>query len=101
LPSAKSSFTYEGATIATLSPNSGPIAGGTQVTITGAGFATGSGGTSFAFGKTSGTNVNCSSSTTCTVSAPPAKKVQVVDVRATVAGVTGKKTPATDRYAYH
>ncbi len=100
LPSTKAVFTYERATISTLSPDSGPIAGGTRVTITGAGFATGSGGTGFVFGKTPGTDVSCSSSTMCTVLTPPAKKAEVVDVRATVAAVKGKKAPATDQYTY-
>jgi hypothetical protein len=56
--------------ITSLSPKEGPAAGGTSVTVKGAGFALGKTATAFKFGTTKPTSVNCTSSTECTVVAP-------------------------------
>jgi alpha-tubulin suppressor-like RCC1 family protein len=56
-------------TVTALSANSGGVGGGTEVTVTGSGFVPGA--TSFAFGKSVGRNVVCTSSTTCTLLTPP------------------------------
>jgi hypothetical protein len=48
-----------------VSPGTGPAAGGTSVTITGAGFAPG-GATAFAFGRNAASSVSCTSQTQCT-----------------------------------
>lgn len=64
-------FTYGTAaapTVTGVSPSSGPIGGGTTVTITGTGFVSGS--TTVTFGGTAGTNVTVASSTSLTVTAP-------------------------------
>jgi alpha-tubulin suppressor-like RCC1 family protein len=86
-------------TVTGLSPNTGSTAGGTSVTVTGAGFALGTTATKFKFGKTKATSVNCTSSTECSVVAP-AHAAGTVDVRATVNKVTSAKTPA-DQFTYN
>jgi hypothetical protein len=82
-----------------LSVTSGSTAGGTSVTVTGAGFAVGSSATSFKFGTAKAIAVNCSSSTSCTVTSP-AHTAGTVDVKATVSKLSSPKAVA-DRYTYH
>jgi hypothetical protein len=81
-----------------VSPASGPRAGGTTVTITGSGFATGSGATVFHFGTVAAKEVSCASQTQCTA-VTPAHSVATVDVTAVVAGVHSAKTTA-DHYQF-
>jgi hypothetical protein len=71
------------------------------VTVTGAGFAPGSGSTAFTFRKGAATGVECASTTQCTMTAPAALNAGRVDVQARVVGVNGKskKSPA-DSYTY-
>jgi hypothetical protein len=98
--SSAARFTYGNPSVTGISPNNGPTAGGTEVTITGSGFEPGTSATTFVFGKAAATSVECSSSTTCTAVSPPAVKGKagVVQVRATV---NGKKSPAkTDDFTY-
>ena len=85
-------------TVTGVTPDAGPVAGGTVVTVTGSGFIAGSGLTMMKFGSASGTNVNCSSSTECTVKAPK-HAAGTLDVTATVNKVMSPKT-AADRYEY-
>jgi hypothetical protein len=94
----KGQFKYSAPTVTGVSPSSGSANGGNQVTVTGTGFAPGT-GTVMLFGKVSATNVSCSSTTTCTVTAPAAIKVATVDVIAVV-GKKSKKGTA-DHYTYH
>jgi hypothetical protein len=62
-------FTYiAGPTLTSLSPSSGPGAGGTTVTIVGAGFIPRQ--TSVQFGTVPATGVSCSSTTQCTAVSP-------------------------------
>jgi hypothetical protein len=82
-----------------LSATSGSTAGRTSVTVSGAGFALGSSATSFKFGNAKATAVDCSSSTSCTVTSP-AHAAGTVDVRASVNKLTSAKA-AADRYTYH
>jgi hypothetical protein len=84
-------------TVTSISPKGGTVAGGTSVTVTGTGFALGS-GTVIKFGTTNGTSVNCTTSTSCTVTAP-AHAAEAVDVKATVSGVSSSKTTG-DVYTY-
>ena len=91
-------FKYGNPTVTSVSPSSGSTAGGGTVTVTGSGFALGS-GTTFKFGKVPESGASCSSTTTCTVKAPAASKAGAVDVRATVVK-TSKKNPPGDRYTY-
>jgi alpha-tubulin suppressor-like RCC1 family protein len=85
-------------TVTGLSPNTGSTAGGTSVTITGAGFALGKTATVFKFGTTKGTSVNCTSTTECTV-VSPAHAVGKVDVKATVNKLSSAKV-AADQFTY-
>ncbi len=91
-------FTFEAPTVASVSPGTGPEAGGSIVTVTGSGFALGS-ATTFDFHKTPGTSVNCTSTSTCTVKAPPATKAGAVDVIAQV-GKSKSKRNLDDRFTY-
>jgi hypothetical protein len=70
-PAAKS-FAYQPTGTITIGPDSGPIQGGTLVTLHGQGFATGASVIDFntAGSVTHGTSGYCSSSTTCTVYTP-------------------------------
>jgi hypothetical protein len=98
-PADRFTFTLAAPTIFSVSPAGGPVAGGTLVTVTGTGFATGPGETSFKFGKVAGTSVECTSTTQCTVFAPAHKKGRV-DVYAFVGGLSSKKARPADEYAF-
>lgn len=78
-------FTYF-PTVTGVSPNTGLVAGGTPVSISGAGFSITPGVTAFEFGPNPATGVSCLSSTTCTATTPPG--IGGVDVIATVNGVS-------------
>lgn len=67
-------YAFREPTVATVSPGTGPTAGGTPVTITGTGFSVGSSGTEVLFGKAPATSVECTSDTTCTAVSPAAAK---------------------------
>jgi outer membrane protein assembly factor BamB len=94
--SSKDRFKFAPA-ITGLSPVGGPKAGGTVVTVSGAGFALGS-ATVFKFGTAKATATNCTTSTSCTVTAP-AHAVGTVDVKATVNKVGSAKGTA-DEFTY-
>ena len=82
-------FTYLGApTVTSLSPNNGPTAGGTSVTITGTNFAAGA---TVTFGATAATNVVVVSGTQITATTP-AGSVGAVTVTVTVNGQSGSLT---------
>ncbi len=85
-------------TITALSPNEGPKAGGTLVTVTGSGFALGAGETLFKFGAATASGV-CTSSTTCTLTTP-AHAVGLIDVLVRVNSVTSTKAPPGDQFKY-
>ena len=69
---SKDVYEYGKPFITSLSPNEGPASGGTEVTVKGAGFELGH-GTEFVFGKVKATSVECASTTSCVVIAPPAE----------------------------
>jgi hypothetical protein len=94
----KDHFKYGKPTVTGVSPSSGPLAGGTPVTITGTGFALGA-GTSFSFKKTPATSVNCTSTTSCTATAPAAVKSGSVDVIAAIGKAKSKKS-LSDQFTY-
>jgi hypothetical protein len=94
----RATYQVKGLAVSGLSPASGPLAGGTRVTVTGAGFAPGT-GTSFLFKSTPGTGAECTSTTECTVTAPAGVKAVAVDVRALVGTAKSKKSGA-DRFTY-
>jgi IPT/TIG domain/WD40-like Beta Propeller Repeat len=87
-------------TVTALSPNGGARVGGTDVTISGAGFALGASATIFKFGSKPALSVNCVSSTTCTVIAP-AHTAGIVDVKATANAVTSARNAPADQFAYN
>jgi alpha-tubulin suppressor-like RCC1 family protein len=99
-PSTHDLFKYEAPVIAGVSPASGSVAGGTSVTVTGNGFAIGADTTVFAFGKAPATGVECSSTTSCTLLTPAAKKPGVLDIIAAVGKSKSKKNPPVDQYTY-
>jgi IPT/TIG domain len=87
----KDVFKYAKPEITSVSPASGPLAGGTVVTVEGVGFATGA-GTTILFGKAPGTGVSCESSTVCTVTSPKGVKAAAVDLIAEVGKDKSKKS---------
>ncbi len=94
---SKDHFKYTPA-VEGVSPSGGPALGGTSVTVTGTGFAPGSGTTTFRFGKKKATGVVCASSSSCTMTAPPG--IGTVDVTAQVGkGKSSVNAPA-DQYTY-
>ena len=82
------SFTYL-PVLSTINPTAGPPAGGTSLTITGTGFSTTAGATTFAFGTNAATGVSCSSTTTCTAVTPPGPRSTTLSVTVQVNGVAG------------
>jgi hypothetical protein len=84
--------------VTAVTPNTGPVAGGTEVTVSGSGFAPGAGATSIRFGATPASDVSCESHTTCSAIVPP-HKAGTVDVTVTVAGTTSLKGTA-DTFTY-
>jgi hypothetical protein len=84
-------------TVSDVAPASGPVLGGTQVAVTGAGFSAGV--MSVAFGSTQATSYTTLSDTSLTVVAPPGK-VGAVDVTITTTGGTSSGW-AGDRFTYH
>lgn len=92
-------FTYEAPVVKLLTPDTGPLAGGTPVTITGQYFT---GASAVFFGKV-GPTANppfiVVSDTTITTQAPLVTSAQTVDVTVSVSGVASA-TSSNDLYAY-
>jgi hypothetical protein len=87
--SLTSGFTYVIVpTVSSVSPNNGPVAGGTAVTITGTNFAAGA---TVKFGNTAATNVVVGSGTQITATTP-AGSAGAVTVTVTVNGQSGSLT---------
>jgi alpha-tubulin suppressor-like RCC1 family protein len=97
-PSSKAQFEFT-PLIEGIEPDSGPASGGTRVTISGAGFALGAGATTFKFGSKPAIEVDCTSATSCTVSAP-AGKAGGVEVTAAVGKGKSSADPTEDRFTY-
>jgi alpha-tubulin suppressor-like RCC1 family protein len=94
-------FKFEHPTVTALSPNTGPKAGGTTVTVTGSGFALGTTGTTFKFGALLSPSVDCTSTTQCTVVSPARKSAGTVDVKATVGKPSSPKSAPADQFTYN
>jgi alpha-tubulin suppressor-like RCC1 family protein len=94
----KDEFEYRPA-VEGVSPDSGPAAGGTSVTITGYGFLPGAGETTFKFKSKEATGVYCTSDTSCTALAP-ANKAGGVELVATVGKLKSPNNPPGDRFTY-
>ncbi|MGC9960588.1 MAG: IPT/TIG domain-containing protein [Acidimicrobiales bacterium] len=90
-------FTFDTApAVNSLSPNAGPLGGGTVVDISGTGIVVGA--TTVTFGSTAGISVSCTSTTSCTATSPPAS-AGVVDV--TLSTVNGPSSAgAADKFSY-
>jgi hypothetical protein len=103
-PTSAEHFNVVEPTITSVTPDTGSAAGGTIVTVTGTGFGVGTSATTFKFGSTPATSVNCTSIATCTVVAP-ARSAGTVDVKATIPGAevtqrnTQRNRPA-DQFTY-
>jgi hypothetical protein len=91
--SAGDRYTYGPPSIATVSPGNGPVAGGTDVTVTGTGFLAGVGQTTFMFGNAPATSVECVSLNECTMVVPAGPRPKTVKVSAIVNGKGSKKSP--------
>jgi hypothetical protein len=85
-------FKYGNPEITHISPASGPLAGGTVVTIEGAGFEPGAAST-FVFKSAPATSVWCESTTVCTAISPPGMKPAGVNIRTTIGGARSAKGP--------
>jgi hypothetical protein len=96
--STKDVFKYA-PTVTGVSPDTGPTAGATSVIVSGVGFALGTTTTIFKFGTAKAKAVDCTSTTTCTVTAP-AHGPGTVDVKATVNKVSGTKNAPADHFTY-
>ena len=86
---ANDQFTYVGPLITSISPSSGPMTGGTVVTITGFNFT---GATAVMFGSTAATNFTLDSDTQITATAP-AETGGPVDITVTTADGTSAAEP--------
>jgi hypothetical protein len=91
--SSSDQFQYLGS-VSSVTPSSGPAAGGTAVTIDGTGFTTAS---TVKFGTAAATSVTFVSATQLTATAPVG--AGVVDVTVTTAGVTSA-TSSSDEFSY-
>jgi hypothetical protein len=96
--SAHARFSFGPPTITSLAPAAGPVSGATSVTVSGTGFEPGTGTTTFKFGSTVATGVECSTNTSCNVVAP-GRPAGAVDVRATVNHQSNPESPA-DQFTY-
>jgi alpha-tubulin suppressor-like RCC1 family protein len=87
-------------TVEGVTPNSGPVAGHSSVTVTGTGFTAGTATTSFKFGNNKATSVVCASSTSCTMVVPAALAAGTVNVLATANKVSSPVNAPADDYTY-
>jgi hypothetical protein len=85
--------------VESVAPDSGSTAGRTSVTITGAGFALGTGATTFKFGSKKATEVDCTSNTSCTL-VTPANRAGTVAVTAEVGKLKSPGNPPGDQFTY-
>jgi len=98
--SAADHFTYNSPapTVTGVSPNSGPLAGGTSVTITGTGFIGVTGAAGVKFGGVNAQSYTVSSATQI-IAVSPAGNTCVVDITVTACGGTSATSPA-DQFTY-
>jgi hypothetical protein len=92
-------YKYLEPTVTNVTPSSGPVAGGTGVTLTGTGFGLGETETEVMIGKTPATAVDCTAITTCTAIVPKAEKAGLAAVMVSVHSNEpehSKKNPAAE-----
>jgi hypothetical protein len=87
-------------TVTGVAPNSGPVSGGSTVTLTGTGFGLGETETEVTIGKLPATSVNCTSITTCTA-VTPAHKAGLANVLVTIASNEPKHSTANEAAVFH
>ena len=92
-------FKYLDPSISEVSPNHGPVAGGTLVSITGAGFPVGLAESTFEFGSSATGPAECISIESCTVPTPAQKHPGPQAVSVTIGGYRNKKSTAP-RFTY-
>jgi alpha-tubulin suppressor-like RCC1 family protein len=97
--SSKDRFKYT-PVVEGLTPNTGSTLGGETVTVTGAGLAPGTGGTTLTFGIVKAKSVSCAGPTSCTVVVPPGA-AGTVDVMATVNKAVSAVNAPGDQFTYH
>ncbi len=86
-------------TVTAVSPNKGPTAGGTSVTIKGSGFIAGKTGTIITFGGKKSPSVDCASSTECTAISPK-HLAGTFNVKAKVNGIGSPVNKPADLFTY-
>jgi hypothetical protein len=87
--------------VSSISPSSGSVAGGNSVTIKGTNFSTVADGTTVDFGPGNpAPKVLCASTTTCTVTVPPALPSETSGATVNVTVTTGKGTSNSKPYLY-
>ena len=97
----KDVYSYGKAIITSVSPDEAPAAGGTEVTVKGSGFEVGQHGTEFKFGKATATSVECVTSTSCVVVAPPAvEKKHKLELNVSVAAYVNKGKSNKEPFTY-
>jgi hypothetical protein len=84
-------------TVTSISPMSGPIAGGTAFTVTGSGFSLAPGATQIFVGINLAISMTCSTVSSCTATTPPGSGT--VDVRVVVNGEQSASS-AADLFTY-
>ncbi len=95
---SKDVFTYGIPVVTSISPSSGPRAGGTTVSVSGSGFALGA-LTAFKIGKYAATSVECPSTESCTIVTGASLKRGPANLRATV-GKAASANSAASLFTY-
>jgi IPT/TIG domain len=94
-------YKYKEPTVTGIAPETGPKSGGTDVTLTGTGFARGATATEILIGKGLATAVDCTSETTCTAVTPPAAKPSTAYVKVTIDTTEKNKSKKNKSVAFH
>jgi hypothetical protein len=94
-------YRYKEPTVTRLTPDSGPTSGGTDVTLTGTGFALGATATEILIGKGRATSVDCTSDTTCTAVTPAGAKPSTAYVKVAIDTNEKSKSKKNAAVAFH
>src|SRR6202035_997705 len=85
-------------TVTSVSPNNGPLVGGTAFTVNGSNFT---GATAVHFGSNAGTGITSVTASSLTVTIPAGTGAGAVDVTVTTPNGTSDLTPPSDQYTYN